>query len=91
MKHEKKSFGYLGRTFIPVKRLNGKESEFDIISRHLSSDRELGFATYSWKKQNYSYDEFYKACGEKYYDIFRCEENGKIYIPGQNELFEYMS
>ena len=26
---------------------------------------------------------------DKEYDIFRCEENGLLYVPGKNELFIY--
>lgn len=87
MKHNKKKFYYGGYTFIPIKRLTEKQLEFNTITKHLHSDRELALTTY---EDTYNYRDFYEECGEKYYDLFRCEENGKIYIPCENELFEYV-
>lgn len=92
MKHNKNSFQYLGKTFTPLKRLTNKQIRLENVSSHLNSDFELGFSTYDgWEnKKDYTYEGFYKACGEKYFDLFRCEENGKVYMPCQNELFQYV-
>ncbi len=86
MKHNKKSFKYAGVTFTPVKRLTDKQLNLRAISPFLRSDRKLNLSTYA---KTYTYEDFYNACGEKYYDLFRCEDNEKIYIPCDNELFEY--
>ena len=29
------------------------------------------------------------ATKETICDVFKCYENGKLYVPGENELFEY--
>lgn len=86
---KKEAFEYLGKHFEPVKRLTDKQLELNTISKHLYSDRELGFSKYDWKKVNYSHEGFYEACEDEYYDLFKCIENNKIYIPCGNELFEY--
>lgn len=50
----------------------------------------LGFSTYPERQKfRYDYEAFYKASTDKDCDLFRCEENGKIYVPGKNELFLY--
>lgn len=85
--HIEATFEYMGYHFTPFKRLFQKE--LDNLCEHMKSDFELGFSTYEWKKVDYDYEEFYAACGEKWFDLFRCEENGKTYIPCGNELFEY--
>ena len=84
------TFEYLGYHFTPVEILKGKDANFFAISNHLKTDRKLGFSKYDWKKKNYSHEGFYAAYGKADYHLFRCEENGKIYIPAGNELFEYM-
>lgn len=80
------SFQYAGKTFTPVKTLTKKQSEFMTVSKHLKSDRELNLSTYAG---TYTWEGFYKNCSDKDFDLFKCEENGKIYIPCENELFEY--
>ena len=42
-----------------------------------------------WKKHNYSWKEFYEASGDSQLDLFRCIENGKLYVPCEHELFEF--
>jgi hypothetical protein len=44
----------------------------------------------SEKKQDYSYGDFYDASTDRECDIFRCVENGRLYVPGANELFRYI-
>lgn len=92
MLHEKIKFEYLGYHFTPVRRLTNKQLNLKSISKHLKSDIELGFSTYSWKKnkRDYTHEGFYKAAGNEDYDLFECEENGKMYIPCDSELFEYI-
>lgn len=86
--HMQITFEYLGYHFTPTKRLT--QNEFNELCYHYKSDFELGFCTYEWKKAEYDYEEFYDACGEKWFDLFKCEENGRTYIPCENELFEYV-
>lgn len=83
------SFYYLGYHFIPEKTLTGPAAGFYQISKHLVSDRDLGFSTYAWKKRGYSYKSFYAASPVKDCDLFRCVENGRLYTPAENELFLY--
>ena len=89
---ENDQFKYLGYNFIPVEKLTDDQIELGNINEHIQSDIELGFSTYDWweNKKDYSYEGFYDASGNADYDIFKCLENGKLYIPGENELFEYV-
>ena len=57
--------------------------------RNIRSDRELGLSKYDWKKSEYSHEKFYEASGDSKCDIFRCIENGKLYVPAENEIFQY--
>lgn len=81
-----KSFVYGDKTFTPVVKLPDKERELSVASPFLRSDRELNLSTYVG---TYTYDGFYDACSDKEWDLFLCEDNDKLYIPGLNELFEY--
>ena len=58
--------------------------------RNMKSDRTMGLTKREWKKADYSYDGFYAASGGSGCDIFRCLENGKLYVPCANELFQYI-
>lgn len=84
-------FKYSNYHFEPERNLKECEDKnLYTLSKHLRSDRELGMCDYDWKKYNYSLKKFYKAsCGSKC-DLFRCVENGKLYIPGEHELFEFI-
>ena len=46
-------------------------------------------SAYEGAAHPYSYEEFYNAANSSSADIFKCVENGRLYIPGENELFEY--
>ena len=37
----------------------------------------------------YNYHDFYKASHNSYFDVFKCIEDGKNYVPAKNELFRY--
>ena len=41
-------------------------------------------------KYPYSHKGFYAASPDKECDLFRCLENGKLYLPCGNDLQEYM-
>lgn len=84
------TFEYGGFHFTPVRRFRTKEGDFSAISRRLATDPELGICTYQDRqKVPYDYKGFYAASTDKDCDIFRCEENGRLYVPGENELFIY--
>lgn len=59
------------------------------ISKRLASDPNLGLCTYQDRqKAPYDYKDFYTVSTDKECDIFRCEENGLLYVPGKmNFLF----
>jgi hypothetical protein len=96
------AFVYGGYHFIPYRRFRKGETDRKdpndsrphktdarYAMRNMRSDMELGLSTYDWQKAEYSHDSFYAASGDNGCDIFRCVENGKLYVPGENELFEY--
>ena len=57
--------------------------------KKIKSDKVLNFTKYEGSN-GWNYEEFYKRGTEKNADLFRCIENGNIYIPGENELFLYV-
>ena len=72
--------------------MEGAESGFFAISKRISIDAELGLCEEGYaypSKFPYSYEDFYKAAGGHEYDLFRCVENGKIYIPCHHDLQIY--
>ena len=83
------TFEYGGYHFTPYRKFRESEGDFFDVSHRMCSDRELAICTYDWRKADYSYEGFYEASTDKSCDIFRCEENGKLYVPCLNELFEY--
>ena len=88
----KRTFEYGGYNFFPVRKLEGAESGFFAISKRISIDAELGLCEEGYaypSKFPYSYEDFYKAAGGQEYDLFRCVENGKIYIPCHHDLQIY--
>ena len=82
------SFEFAGYHFTAVGSLP-KGYDLNEITKVISSDRELGMSNYDWAKHIYSHHEFYRASGDSRADLFRCLENGKVYLPGDNELFYY--
>lgn len=84
------TFLYNGYHFKAVGVLTD-ERELKDITQDLVSDVELGMTKYEdRRKQDYSYEGFYKSSGGSAADIFYCVETKKNYIPGENELFEYI-
>lgn len=85
-------FEYGGMHFVPFAKLCHEVKLADIICR---SDRGLGFVDFHYQKIGilqkfpYSYADFYEAMKGSEMDIFKCAENGKLYIPGEHELFIY--
>lgn len=90
-------FEYNGYHFESERKMKNSEKK-DIVTfaSHIRHDRELGMCDsdvddydYEWKKHNYSWKEFYEASGNSKVDLFRCVENGKLYVPCEHELFEF--
>ena len=82
-------FEYSGKHFKPYRKFTKRDGDFRKQLCNAINDRELGISKYEWQKSDYDYTEFYTASGNSDFDIFRCIENGKLYVPGQNELFKY--
>ena len=80
-------FEYNGRHFVPVGKMT---EDYDDAIKHTRSnyDRERNAYLFDGKPWEYQWSTFSAAAKTKA-DVFRCIENGKIYIPGENELFEY--
>jgi hypothetical protein len=77
-----------------IKRLEGDSRpwKYDVQyeMRHMSSDTELGFTrNTAWSKMEFSGTDFVTAAGENTADIYQCIENGRLYVPYLNELFQY--
>lgn len=87
---DRKTFEYGGYHFTPIRKFHKKEGDFFTISKRLASDPNLGLCTYQDRqKAPYDYKGFYTVATDKECDVFRCEENGLLYVPGENELFIY--
>lgn len=90
---EKQVFEYGGYHFIPERSFTVEENSFLAISRRQRLDKELGLCKpgYVYKsKYPYSHESFYAASTDKECDLFRCVENGKLYLPCMNDLQEYV-
>ncbi len=83
-------FEYGGYHFAPYRQFEKGEGDFFKLSRRLAVDSDLGLSAYRERQKfPYVYKDFYAAATDKKCDIFRCEENGKVYVPGERELFLY--
>lgn len=83
-----KSFEYNGYHFEPTGILSAGRTLKEIGNETISNNT-LGMSAYEGATHPYSYEEFYNAANSSSADIFKCVENGRLYIPGENELFEY--
>ena len=83
-----KSFEYNGYHFEPTGILPAGRTLKE-ISNETISNNALGMSAYEGATHPYSYEAFYDAANSSSADIFKCVENGRLYIPGENELFEY--
>lgn len=93
---EMNEFEYGGYHFVPAGKCSSEEKDnFKLLSQRIKTDALLGLFTYDNvfgmpQKYPYTYESFYAAATVKTDDFFKCIENGKIYIPGSNELFRYI-
>ena len=76
-------FCYNGQHFVGIGHLPGN---YDVKTTLHSNDNP-NMSNYNGGK--YNYNEFYKASHNSYFDVFKCIEDDKIYVPGKNELFGY--
>ena len=83
-----KSFEYNGYHFEPTGILPAGRTLKE-ISNETISNNALGMSAYEGATHPYSYEAFYNAANSSSADIFKCVENGRLYIPGENEIFEY--
>jgi len=90
-----RTFYYCGYHFTPIRQFQKGE-----IDRKLDNDsrpwkNDAWYAMRNMKADKdmiipcYSHCEFYDASGNSQMDIFRCVENGKLYVPCENRLFHY--
>lgn len=89
----RKVFEYGGYHFIPERQFSVNENDFSYISRRQRMDRALGFCEpgYAYEsKFPYSHKSFYAASPDKECDLFRCVENGRLYLPCEHDLQEYV-
>ena len=86
---EQGGFEYNGYHFVPIGKIDS-ESTLQEIANVTVSKNSLGMSVYDGSRLPYSYDEFYLAAQQSDADVFRCVETGKSYLPGTNELFEYI-
>lgn len=87
------AFEYGGYHFIPERQLTAEENSFASVSKRQNLDIDLGFCRENYvypSKYPYSHKSFYAASPDRSCDLFRCVENGKLYIPCENDLQEYM-
>jgi len=83
------SFEYGGYHFVPYRKFEEHDGDFHDVTGRARSDFALGMSTYEWGKCAYGFNDFYDRSGNSDADLFRCVENGKLYFPALNELFEY--
>jgi len=82
-------FKYGNYHFKPYRKFERRDGNFIKQMKNVSSDRSLGISIYNWGKTDYSHASFYAASGGSKVDIFKCIENGKVYLPCEGELFLY--
>ena len=90
------TFQYGGKHFMPIREFEQKDGDFYQITRRLRLDVELGIyregygLTEGMGTVPYSPEAFYQESTDKTCDIFRCMENGKLYVPCEYGLQEYV-
>ncbi len=87
-----RTFIYMGREFVPCHDFTdfkgykeAEERRQDLLwcTRHIMTDPEIGIT----ENAGYDYEAFYEAAGGSSKDIFMCVDNGRLYVPGQHELW----
>jgi uncharacterized protein (UPF0297 family) len=88
MRRDPTIFKFCGYHFKPYRQFEKCDGDFNAQMRRISSERNMGIANYEWGKMDYSHAKFYEIAKSDA-DIFTCLENGKLYVPCENELFRY--
>lgn len=86
-------FEYGGYHFIPERQFTKAENSILKIAQRQRLDLELGFCKPDYEyesKYPYSHESFYAASPDKECDLFRCIENGRLYLPCESDLQEYV-
>lgn len=82
------SYVYNGYHFSPEVILRDDQNTFCYISRHIKSEQVLNLND---NAKTWNYYAFFEAVNpQKTHDLFRCKETGKLYIPAEHELFEWI-
>ena len=80
-------FEYGSKHFLGVGQLPPpKERD---LSQTLCYDSDIAFETHNGDAVQYNHTDFLNAAANSKCDVFRCYENGKLYVPAENELFQY--
>lgn len=84
-------FEYGGKHFCPYRLFTKAEDTLDFISRHTARDNDLGLTDKpnAGDKSHYDHSAFYERSSIKNCDLFICVDNGKLYCPGEKEMFEW--
>lgn len=84
-------FEYGGKHFCPYRLFTKAEDTLDFISRHTARDNDLGLTDKpnAGDKSYYDHSAFYERSSIKNCDLFICVDNGKLYCPGEKEMFEW--
>lgn len=79
-----KAVAYMGHHFVPIRSFMSSDGDFNQIAMRLRFDPD--FVT------GYNHDEFYRLLpqSQKHYDIFKCEENGVLYVPCNYSFQQYV-
>lgn len=80
-------FQYGNLCFLPYRKFSAGEIALSLksFSNYISSDPDI-----MRNIVGYSYDDFYRESGNSDCDVFKCLNNGALYVPGNNELFRYI-
>jgi hypothetical protein len=99
MQRDKEIFEYGGYHFKPVRQFRKGE-----IDKHLEGDsrpwkKDISYASRNMRfgnelglreqNNNWSYEAFYAAANGSEADIFKCIENGKLFVPSASALCQY--
>lgn len=81
----------LAKHFGPYRLFTKAEDTLDFISRHTARDNDLGLTDKpnAGDKSHYDHSAFYERSSIKNCDLFICVDNGKLYCPGEKEMFEW--
>ncbi len=75
--------------FVPIGNFKEGYDLEEVMRSQIRSDPAMGISKYDWGTVEYSHAAFYEASSNSAADVFLCVENGRCYLPGENELFHY--